>query len=286
MEDLERLREFTKRYFFLFLLQFQLTNSMKHFFTLLAVLLVTLNTYAQVGINNETPDASSALDITSNTAGLLMPRMTETQRNAITTPATGLIVYQIDGTTGFYFYDGVSWDKMVVASTISSTASISFFTDLNDTYGSGTAAPMVLSFDLSPLGYGLFGWPILPHGAGVYFNTFDRYIGGQPSHLSPVTYGKLIPEIYDGGEILSGTISYQNNSTTNYRVLLANYTTSETKLIGTALANSFGSFEVSLDSGSGINLNSQDYIGICVEDNSEGGNLPPKVLIEGSLYFN
>jgi hypothetical protein len=53
---------------------------MKHFFTLLAVVLLTATTYAQVGVGTTTPDASSALDITSTTKGLLIPRMTETQR--------------------------------------------------------------------------------------------------------------------------------------------------------------------------------------------------------------
>ena len=46
---------------------------------------------AQVGINTTTPDASAALDITSTTSGLLIPKMTEVQKNAITSPATGLL---------------------------------------------------------------------------------------------------------------------------------------------------------------------------------------------------
>ena len=83
---------------------------MKHFFTLLAAVLLTATTYAQVGINNETPDASAALDITSTTGGLLVPRMTETQRDAISPAATGLMIYQTDGTAGFYYYNGSSWE--------------------------------------------------------------------------------------------------------------------------------------------------------------------------------
>ena len=83
---------------------------MKKLFTLLAAVLFTATTYAQVGINTETPDASAALDITSTTGGLLVPRMTETQRDAISSPATGLMIYQIDGTVGFYYYNGSSWE--------------------------------------------------------------------------------------------------------------------------------------------------------------------------------
>ncbi|MBK8343394.1 MAG: hypothetical protein IPL12_08850 [Bacteroidetes bacterium] len=38
-------------------------------------------------------DASAMLDITSTTKGILVPRMTTVQRNAIASPATGLLVY-------------------------------------------------------------------------------------------------------------------------------------------------------------------------------------------------
>jgi hypothetical protein len=73
---------------------------MKHFFTLLAAVLLTATTFAQVGINNETPDASAALDITSTTGGLLTPRMTAAQRDAIATPSQGLIIFCTDCASG------------------------------------------------------------------------------------------------------------------------------------------------------------------------------------------
>ena len=89
---------------------------MKQFFTLLAAVLLTATTYAQVGINIETPDPSAALDITSTTGGLLVPRMTTTQRDAISSPATGLMIYQTDGTVGFYYYNGSSWAEVAATS--------------------------------------------------------------------------------------------------------------------------------------------------------------------------
>jgi hypothetical protein len=82
---------------------------MKQFFTFLAAVLLTATTSAQVGIGTTNPDASAALDITSTTKGLLMPRMTNAQRLAISTPATGLMIYQTDATVGFYYYNGASW---------------------------------------------------------------------------------------------------------------------------------------------------------------------------------
>ena len=71
--------------------------------------------YGQVGIGTTTPNPSSILDITSSTAGILLPRMLQSQRNAIATPATGLLIYQTDGASGFYSYDGTSWVALASA---------------------------------------------------------------------------------------------------------------------------------------------------------------------------
>lgn len=64
--------------------------------------------FSQVGIGNTNPDPSAALDITSTTAGILVPRMTQAQRINIASPATGLLVYQNDVVMGFWFFDGTS----------------------------------------------------------------------------------------------------------------------------------------------------------------------------------
>ena len=68
---------------------------MKQIFTLLAAVLITATTYAQVGIgtNINPPHTSAALDITSTSAGFLPPRMTALQRAAIVDPALGLMVF-------------------------------------------------------------------------------------------------------------------------------------------------------------------------------------------------
>jgi len=87
------------------------------------IVLLSLGTYAQVGINtdNSTPDNSAMLDVKSTTKGMLIPRMDSAQRVAIATPATGLLVYQTDGTDGFYFYNGTVWVSLSDASHITST---------------------------------------------------------------------------------------------------------------------------------------------------------------------
>ena len=66
--------------------------------------------FAQVGINadNSAPDNSAMLDVKSISKGILVPRMTMSERNAITTPATGLTIYQTDNTPGYYFNSGTT----------------------------------------------------------------------------------------------------------------------------------------------------------------------------------
>lgn len=66
-------------------------------------------TAGKIGINVTTPDASSALDVTSTTAGFLPPRMTKTQRDAIASPVAGLTIYQTDNTPGLRCWNGTNW---------------------------------------------------------------------------------------------------------------------------------------------------------------------------------
>jgi len=91
---------------------------MKAQFTLIlmAILFFSVNsvTAQGVAINDDGSPANSSaqLDVQSTTKGFLPPRMTEQQRNAITSPATGLIIYQTDGTTGLYHYNGSAWSVL------------------------------------------------------------------------------------------------------------------------------------------------------------------------------
>jgi hypothetical protein len=70
--------------------------------------------FAQVGINDEnTPPANSAmLDVQSTTKGMLIPRMTNALRSAISSPVNGLMIYQTDGVIGFYYYNGTIWQRI------------------------------------------------------------------------------------------------------------------------------------------------------------------------------
>ena len=84
----------------------------KPIFLLPIFVLLQLCLYAQVGIGTATPNASAKLDITSTTQGLLPPRMTTTQRNAIALPATGLTIYNTT-INAFQVYNGTTWYSTV-----------------------------------------------------------------------------------------------------------------------------------------------------------------------------
>ena len=69
---------------------------MKQYIILINLLITSIISYAQVGIGTSSPAGSSQLDVSSTTKGFLPPRMTTSQRNAISSPATGLQIYNTD----------------------------------------------------------------------------------------------------------------------------------------------------------------------------------------------
>ena len=76
--------------------------------TLILVTIVVFASFSQnpIGIGTVAPHQSAILDITSTTKGLLPPRMTEAEMNAINTPAEGLMIYCLNCTpNGVYIYD-------------------------------------------------------------------------------------------------------------------------------------------------------------------------------------
>jgi hypothetical protein len=63
---------------------------------------------AGLKISISSDETTAILQADSTTQGALVPRMTETQRDAIAGPATGLLIYNTD-TDAFNYYDGAAW---------------------------------------------------------------------------------------------------------------------------------------------------------------------------------
>ena len=99
---------------------------MKQRIPLFALLCATTLTQAQVGIGTNTPNASSQLDVSSTSKGFLPPRMTAAQRNAISTPVAGLMVWCSNcGSKGeIQIYDGTEWVNFIGGSRQMSAATL------------------------------------------------------------------------------------------------------------------------------------------------------------------
>lgn len=114
---------------------------MKNLTLLLSLMLcLAINGYAQTntfpstggaGIGTLSPDASSLLDVTSTSKGILIPRMTKTQRDAIASPAIGLLIYQTNSTPGFYYYSGSAWAPISTKGASTSLSNLASTTSIN-----------------------------------------------------------------------------------------------------------------------------------------------------------
>ncbi|HEY8690669.1 MAG TPA: hypothetical protein VIM07_15635 [Chitinophagaceae bacterium] len=107
------------------------------------LLFFTATVHAQVGIGTATPNTSAQLDITSVNKGLLIPRMTSAQVAAISSPATGLLVFQTDNTPGFYYYNGTAWSQFLSGGVLPVNrggTGVSSHPSGNILFGNGTSA--------------------------------------------------------------------------------------------------------------------------------------------------
>jgi len=94
------------------------------------------------GIGTVTPDTYSLLDMVSTSKGILIPRMTKIQRDAIAilpaTPPLGLMIYQTNNTPGFYYYNGSAWKPLAPAGVNKTLSNLTSPTAINVSILPGT----------------------------------------------------------------------------------------------------------------------------------------------------
>ena len=101
---------------------------MKKAFIFCTCLMIYHYSNAQIGINTPSPDPSSALDITSDNKGVLLPRIalsSVTQQLSAIPNATSLLIYNTGSPTipkGFYTWDGNKWIQLIDKTTADETA--------------------------------------------------------------------------------------------------------------------------------------------------------------------
>ena len=142
------------------------------------LLITTVSIQAQVGIGTTTPAATAQLDVSSTTKGFLPPRMTTTQRDAIASPAAGLIIFNTT-TNGLEIKTSLGWILLSSSSA-----------DGLPTIQIGTQKWMSKNLDVAfyrngdpiPEVTDATAWAALETGAWCYYNN-DANTG--------LTYGKL-----------------------------------------------------------------------------------------------
>lgn len=133
--------------------------------------------FAQVGIGTTGPDPSSILHLESNTAGLLITRLTENQKNAISNPATGLLIYQTNNNDGFWYYTGATW--------VPFTTAYSFTNGLNEInnivkLGGGLVENTTITLNDNELAF---------QATDFFYNlNFEAPVGVAGSNTATVTY--------------------------------------------------------------------------------------------------
>ena len=112
---------------------------MKMLSLVLVLILLNMGVSAQVGIGTTTPHTSAILDVSSTNRGLLIPRMTSAQRNAIPAIA-GLMVYDTEFKEHFHF-DGTQWRRLLNSSYWFRSSSGAWLYNTSDSIGIGTISP-------------------------------------------------------------------------------------------------------------------------------------------------
>ena len=92
------------------------------------------NDGTNIMIGTTTAEPSSAFTVASTSQGILLPKMTLSQRDAISNPSSGLLIFQTDNTPGFYYYDGNEWLNIASGNNDQGTTTISVNSqDINNT---------------------------------------------------------------------------------------------------------------------------------------------------------
>ena len=152
-----------------------------YYFILISAFLLNIHlAVSQIGISssvNFTPNSKAILDISSTDKGLLIPRMTSTQRHIIDSTPLGLTVFDTD-TKSFWYFDGAIWKELATNTEVQAFTTICqqkwMLKNLDvNTYRNGDTIPQVTD----PT-----AWANLTTGAWCYYEN---------NSANGLTYGKL-----------------------------------------------------------------------------------------------
>lgn len=218
---------------------------MKKIVACIGIVLAAHCVHAQVGIGTATPNSSAQLEISASNKGLLIPRMTMASRPA--SPATGLLIYQTDGTPGFYYYDGTAWQMLGNSWGLNGNSGVSSSNFM------GTTNTIDLHFRVNNLSSGVidgnskntaFGYWALPlnTGADGIGNTAIGHLALNANATGNLNNAVGYQALYvnnGSSNCAFGTVSLFRNTTGSYNVAVGNNALQEntTGLANVAIGN-------------------------------------------------
>jgi len=224
---------------------------MKKIILLLTIIIASASAFAQVAINTDgsNPNASAMLDVKSIDKGMLVPRMTSAQRTAISSPANGLLVYDTN-TQSFWFYQNSAW-KELRAGNIPGLSDADGDTkigvevtpdeDVIRFYSKNVNSFSMDSMRIEPAGNSAF------FGAGTGGLFTDRYniaIGDSALHNN----GSASTDINDSKfNIAIGSMALYNNSRGIYNTAVGSYALSQNTTASSNTALGFASLATNDD---------------------------------------
>lgn len=194
------------------------------------------NTNKALGIGTATPSTKAVLDLTSTTKGMLAPRMTTTQRNAIAAPVTGLLIFNTT-TVEFEFWNGSAW--VSVASSVATTGTTSqTFTGIWAATHTATLNYQIVSNQVT------LSFPSVLFNATIAATITNT--GTLPAAIRPAAKQYLICPAQNDGVIVEGSMTVDTTGALTIGVntvginnvqLLQNYL--GTSAVGTSGFNAF-----------------------------------------------
>ena len=199
------------------------------------------------GIGTVTPNASSILEVKSTTKGVLVPRMTKTQRDAIVSPVQGLLIYQTNSTPGIYYYEG-AWTAVGGKSANKSLSNLTAPTAVNVNLLPGTNNTV-------DLGSSSLGWKDV-YANGSYYLGGNKVLSIKGTENTFVGISAGNSNTSGNDNIATGAYALYSNTTGSYNIangdssLYFNTTGGNNTATGrrTLYSNTTGSFNVATGS--------------------------------------
>ncbi len=250
--------------------------------TILSIIIciITAISFAQnnVGIGTATPSSSALLDITSTTKGLLIPRMTTAQRSAIAAPAKGLMVFDNDSNS-FWFYNGSAWINIAANGgsgwALTGNSGTSLATDFI-----GTTDNQSLLFKVNNKRFGFFdtnGSIVIGNLAGSYNYAYNNIAIGSKALFFNGSISNLVA-IGDSALYNNGTGALAGDAVKNTAIgskaLFSNNTGSENTAIGyqTLYSNTNGDNNIAVGK-EALRLNTTGSFNTAMGSNALGKNI-------------